>query len=580
MTNNLLSSALLVRPKHQRHHQSLGPQHRPSLVSCQAVKKTSTATTATSRQNRVQSLNKWAESVQIQMAKNLLLQSTEQAGLGWWAGSGASASAGASGADSDAALQKGQVVLQVPADLVLSVEEPGDGPNDIEVRKLLRTVTEGGKNDQNKKDKEALPWFVQLSVYLYKLDRMDGSSTNNKYRPWLDSLPRKFDTLIHWSDSNRQELQYPYMVQQVERQEQTWRKYYQELVAASDSSSNPLQAAGFTWDDFVWGCECARSRAFSGAYTGQAFNPGIYAFTLLLVSAYVGLGLGDLEQAANGAGVVVSVSILRDFVVPKLFKKKRYVIAPVIDMANHQSVGATADVSFEYFANAYSLACTTTVPAGEQVYISYGSRSNDQLLQYYGFVEKDNPNDVYIMPPLREWNIAALEGATGRQFAAGRLQKLDRAGLLGGTVPVTAKDSDNDGDDKSSPSSGQQGGEQAANLDGGVVLTAVTGVDPAVLQALRALVSTEQEWEASGEAVGNFSEDMSGGAENERCARLAAQTAIEMELASMPTSIQEDEELLKRMNTMKSLDAGVEEKLAIEFRIEKKKLLLATIAKL
>jgi hypothetical protein len=510
------------------------------------------------------------------MAKNLVLQSTEQAGLGWWAGS---AGAGAS-ADSVAALQKGQVVLQVPADLVLSVEEPGDGPNDVEVRKLLRTVRDGG----NKKDKDALPWFVQLSVYLYKLDRMD-SSTDNNYRPWLDSLPRKFDTLIHWSDSNRQDLQYPYMVQQVERQERTWRKYYQDLVAASASDSNPLQVAGFTWEDFVWGCDCSRSRAFSGAYTGQAFNPAIYAFTLLLVTAYVGLGLGDLEKAANGAGVVVSASILRDFVVPKLFKKKRYVIAPVIDMANHQSVGATADVSFEYFANAYSLACTTTVPAGEQVYISYGSRSNDQLLQYYGFVEQDNPNDVYIMPPLREWNIAALEEATGRQFAPGRLQKLDRAGLLGGTVPVTAaatseKDSGNDDDDKSSPSARQQGGEQAANLDGGVVLTAVTGIDPAVLQALRALVSTDQEWEASGQAVGNFSEDMSGGAENERCARLAAQTAIEMELASKPTSIQEDEELLGRMNTMKSLDAGVEEKLAVEFRIEKKKLLLATIAKL
>jgi hypothetical protein len=250
-------------------------------------------------------------------------------------------------------------------------------------------------------------------------------------------------------------------------------------------------------------------------------------------------------------------------------------------MANHQSVGATADVSFEYFANAYSLACTseTGVPAREQVYISYGSRSNDQLLQYYGFVEQDNPNDVYIMPPLREWNIAALEEAVGRQFAPGRLQKLDRAGLLGGTAPVAAKDSDDD--DKSSPSSARQEGEQAAaNLEGGVVLTAVTGIDPAVLQALRALVSTEKEWEASGEAVGNFSEDMAGGAENERCARLAAQTAIEMELASKPTTIQQDEELLRRMDTMKSLDAGVEEKLAVEFRIEKKKLLLATIAKL
>lgn len=33
--------------------------------------------------------------------------------------------------------------------------------------------------------------------------------------------------------------------------------------------------------------------------------------------------------------------------------------------------------------------------AGEQVFISYGRRSNDELLQRYGFVESDNPNDIY-----------------------------------------------------------------------------------------------------------------------------------------------------------------------------------------
>jgi hypothetical protein len=530
VTNNISCSAFTLLPKqHQQQHQ----QQRTHLVQCRAAKK-NTPSSSSSRQNRVQSLIQWADSVQIQAAKNLSLKSTDKAGLGWWA-------------DDNSALPSGQVVLQVPAALVLSTEVPGDGPNDAEVRQLLKAVT-----TDNNKDKEDLPWFVQLSVYLYKLDKMDQK---NNYRPWLDSLPRRFDTLIHWSASARKDLQYPYLVEQVERQKETWRQYYQQLVV-----SGPLQAAGFTWDDFVWGCECARSRAFSGAYTGQAFNPAIYAFTLLLVTAYVGLGLGTLDQAANGAGVVVSVSILRDFVLPKLAKNKRYVIAPVIDMANHKSVGTTADVSFEYLANAYSLACSTDVPAGEQVYISYGSRSNDQLMQYYGFVEKDNPNDVYIMHPLRAWDIAALEKATGRQFAPGRLQKLDRAGLLGGD------DSDN--------------ADKSANLAGGVVLTAVAGIDPAVMQALRALVSTDQEWEAAGEAVGNFSEDLSGGAENERCARLAARAAIEMELANKPTSMEQDEELLRRMDTMKSLDAGVEEKLAVEFRIEKKKLLLATIDKL
>jgi len=33
----------------------------------------------------------------------------------------------------------------------------------------------------------------------------------------------------------------------------------------------------------------------------------------------------------------------------------------------------------------------------QQVFISYGDRSNDQLLQYYGFVEENNPHDVYVV---------------------------------------------------------------------------------------------------------------------------------------------------------------------------------------
>lgn len=38
--------------------------------------------------------------------------------------------------------------------------------------------------------------------------------------------------------------------------------------------------------------------------------------------------------------------------------------------------------------------------AGEQVFISYGPRSNDLLLQRYGFVEADNRHDVYCITGL------------------------------------------------------------------------------------------------------------------------------------------------------------------------------------
>jgi hypothetical protein len=126
-------------------------------------------------------------------------------------------------------------------------------------------------------------------------------------------------------------------------------------------------------------------------------------------------------------------------------------------------------------------------------------------------------------------------------------------------------------------SSSSSSSDGAANPSGGVVITRAGGIDPAVMQALRALVSTDQEWQEAGEAIGNFSAEMSGGAENERLARLAARTAIERELAFKPTTLKEDESLLAKMRVSKGMDTSREETLAIEFRIEKKKLLAETL---
>ena len=440
------------------------------------------------------------------------------------------------------------VVISVPSNVALSVESPGGGPDDrgpfelVSDRKVVRDA----------------PWYVQFGLYLYSLDNV--SATRGKgldMRPWLDSLPRQFDTPIHWSASTMDALQYQHMVDAVSRQQVEWKAHYSKLM---NMATPQLK---MTWTDFLWGCECARSRAFSGAYTGSAFNPWTYAFTLLLVTIYVGLGMGDLEQAANGGALVVCASILKDFVVPKLFKTKRYVICPIVDMANHKSVGTTGDVSFEFFGDAYSLASTGNIGQASELSISYGARSNDQLLQYYGFVEVENPHDVYVMPPLREWKIEDLEKAVGRTFSPGRLQKLDRVGLLGSTAVL---------DDA--------GGDEIDNPLGGVVVTRATGIDPAVMIALRALVSSESEWIDAGEAIGNFAAEGSGGPENERLARLAAKTALELELASKPTTIDEDVELLKRKKASKSMDSSAEETLPILFRLEKKKLLKEIIGTL
>ena len=571
-----------------QHHSTV----KHHLTNVHKIDKTTTSLHAVaSRQKRVSSLVNWSEDVAgIQVASVVEVEESKTTG-----GLGIITSGTSSTTDA------GGVVVTVPASLALSVELPNGGPDDSSVIKDLV---------EDRSAFRSLPWYVQFSLYLYKLDKISPKKgfENTDMQPWLNSLPREFGTPIHWTQQEREELlQYPHMVESVERQEKSWDGMYKSLLSSGSSAMK-----GMTWKDFVWGCECARSRAFSGGYTGAPFNPIVYVFTLLLVTVYVGLNLGTLEQAANGAGLVFCASVLRDFVVPKFFKNKKYVICPVIDMANHNSLRTSANVAYEFFANAYSLSLTSAVPANSELFISYGSRSNDQLLQYYGkigcikysghcdydiliailfvvanfcklmflfvlllfasgFVEPDNPNDTYVMPPLREWDIAALEEACGAPFPPGRLQKLDRAGLLGISMADLALD-------KIEESTTEEGVTSEGNPRGGVVLSRAVGLDPAVLQGLRALVSNDQEWQDSGEAVGNFAAEVSP--ENERKAKLAARIGIEMELASKATTLEEDRELLKRLRSSNSGLQEAEGEMATMFRIEKKKILKETISRL
>ena len=491
-------------------------------VAAPSSKSNPTTTTrlfAASRLSKAATLQEWTTQAGIQVG-GLEIQKSAFGGLGLVASKEAAPNT---------------ILVAVPSKVALSVDST-DGPDDAALMESAVT---------DRKILREAPWFVQFSMYLQALDKISSTRPAGDMQAWLDSLPRKFDTPIHWSSPSLQDLQYSHLVDSVARQESEWKSLYASMDKIAKSTLK------LNYKDFVWGCECARSRAFSGAYTGAAFNPGIYVFTLLLVTVYVGLGLGTLEQAANGAGLVFCASVFKDFVIPKLFKTKKFVICPLIDMANHDSIKARAEVSFEFFADSYSLASTADVASGDELFISYGSRSNDQLLQYYGFVEPDNPHDVYVMPPLREWDIGALEKACGRTFAPGRLEKLNRAGLLG-----SLSEQDNADDYYG-----------VANPKGGVVVTRAAGIDPAVVQALRALVSTDEEWEAAGEAIGNFAELMS--AANEQSANMAARKALELELASKETTLEQDVELLKR----RTKSSEPEEQLALMFRIEKKKLL-------
>ena len=81
------------------------------------------------------------------------------------------------------------------------------------------------------------------------------------------------------------------------------------------------------------------------------------------------------------------------------------------------------------------LQTVVSVTQGEQVFITYGQQSNDNLLQYYGFVELKNPADVYVVTNM----LHALQDLPYLNITKERIQCVQHAGLLNSLEQVCAQ---------------------------------------------------------------------------------------------------------------------------------------------
>lgn len=225
-----------------------------------------------------------------------------------------------------------------------------------------------------------------------------NSKKSNELKYWIDRLPQEYSTTYYWDDKSLNELQYPALVSKVKAQRQQWTQLYQACKTSSTEFSV------ITMKSFVAALECVNSRAFSGTYEGSSASErqALFFFTGMLTLLWPILHLGSPEQAISAA-ISVGVSIVvRDFFLSKVLNLKRYVVCPYIDMLNHDS-NSQSDVSYNYFQNQFEVSTKKSYSIGDQVFISYGKQSNDRFLQYYGFVEADNPSDVY------DYGIGVLE---------------------------------------------------------------------------------------------------------------------------------------------------------------------------
>lgn len=92
-----------------------------------------------------------------------------------------------------------------------------------------------------------------------------------------------------------------------------------------------------------------------------------------------------------------------DVILPKVQRfmggseSKRYAMVPGVDMFNHDAIKAgKSQVEFRYFTDSFDVLSASDYAIDEEVYISYGAQNNDAFLQYYGFIEEDNPADDFV----------------------------------------------------------------------------------------------------------------------------------------------------------------------------------------
>mmetsp|Transcript_13340 Transcript_13340/g.27087 ORF Transcript_13340/g.27087 Transcript_13340/m.27087 type:complete len:532 (-) Transcript_13340:526-2121(-) len=202
-------------------------------------------------------------------------------------------------------------------------------------------------------------WYFRLAVYLLFEEKIIGE--NSKWFGYLRSLPcaSDVDSTLQFSDNDLKSLEYSL----VEEISLSRKKAFNEALVSFRQATKSSLGGQVSDDDFLRAVQNAHSRAF------------------------------------------------------KLPHFNTYGFLPCIDMFNHSSRCIT-EMNYDVVNNVFRV-CVPRKGFNplSHVCISYGERSNDDLLQFYGFVEHDNPADEYVFS--KAWSFLEEQGvkAEARQEA-------------------------------------------------------------------------------------------------------------------------------------------------------------------
>jgi hypothetical protein len=437
-------------------------------------------------------------------------------------------------------------------------------------------------------------WDQRLSL---KLVSEVKNVTSTSKIAWITELPTVFSTPFHWTEESLVETQYPTIEKKVTIQKESWKSFYKRWQSATDLKYKNL----ITEADLYRALECCNSRAFSGPYEGSSPRDrfALLSFTGILSVLWPLLHFTSFAQSV-GLGVTIGLSvILRDFFLSNFANLKRYVLCPYVDMFNHHS-SAVSDVSFNYFKNRFELIVKPRIghppySPGDQVFISYGRPSNDRLLQFYGFVETNNPYDLYdygksvleLLLLLGD-TLATVVDFPTNPLPSERLQYIATAVQNTDVMLKRANDKSELNMMLTSLSAGKLD-DSALDLRyyrtslRPIELSTQSHYDDISVRCLRLFFATEIEWnlslKSSSQNVDLDCVRKPLSMDTELRVQKCLQEIARLELTDKTTTLEQDQDIIRYLSSSGISGSDVEMKsselkLAVEFRIEKKKMLL------
>jgi len=268
----------------------------------------------------------------------------------------------------------GDAIVSVPKDMVIRLSDNPKQPCPIPdlVSELLWDTS---------------PWYARMAYLLLAKEKFG----DEKWKTQMEALPKKFNTPIHWSSQELENLQYPFLQAQVEKQ----RTDILKLCKRFENSPKVGICSSTTKSELIWALECVRSRSFMGPDGGDPQVRLLRQGLVVALTAFLLYQGGD-PQKIIGAALASSIfGVVSDLIVSQ--SRKQYILPAYADMANHDSKASDTSADINFWSGDVTVVAGSSVAEGDEVFVSYGKKSNDALLQFYGFAENDNPNDLYVM---------------------------------------------------------------------------------------------------------------------------------------------------------------------------------------